>query len=162
MVENQDAPKAEQAHVQPLVINGQFIKDFSFESPNAPAIFNELKEAPEIDVAVDVKGERLEKNLFEVDLRFNITGKANDKAAFIIDLVYGCVATLNVPDEHIEPMLLIEIPRHLFPFARNIIANSTQEAGFPPLLLTPIDFVGLYKQKVAKQQAVEPQVKVEE
>lgn len=137
-----------QENLQPLIINGQFIKDFSFESPNSPAIFKELNQTPEVEVGVDVEASRINNNTFGVDIKFNIKGTVKDKVAFLIELVYSCVAQVNVEPQHIEPMLLIEIPRHMFPFARSIIAQATQDGGFPPLLITPIDFISLYRKKM--------------
>lgn len=138
--------------VPPIVINSQYMKDLSFEAPNSPMIFSELQAAPDVEIAVDVQANKLQENVFSIDLKFNVKGHANNKNAFLIELVYGCVATLNVPEEHIEPMLLIEVPRHLFPFARNIIADTSREGGFPPLMINPIDFVSLYN-KNKEQQA---------
>ncbi|MCK5296227.1 MAG: protein-export chaperone SecB [Alphaproteobacteria bacterium] len=132
----------------PLFINGQFIKDFSFESPHAPQIFNEMKQAPSIEIGVDIQAGRLDdKNTFGVDLKFSIEGKIEDKVAFIVELVYSSVVTLNVEKEHIEPMLLIEVPRHMFPFARSIICDAVRDGGFPPLMIAPIDFVTLYSKR---------------
>ena len=134
-----------------IVINNQYIKDFSLEIPYAPEIFKEIKKNPEVSVDVNVDVKSLEDNYFNVDLLFSINGDAESKKFFIIELTYSAVVQLNVPQEHVEPVLMIEIPRMLFPFARQIITTSLTEAGLPPFMLNPIDFALLYQAK--KQSA---------
>ncbi len=128
-----------------IVINNQYIKDFSLEIPYAPEIFKEIKKNPEVSVDVNVDVKSLEDNYFNVDLLFSINGDAESKKFFIIELTYSAVLQLNVPQEHVEPVLMIEIPRMLFPFARQIITTSLTEAGLPPFMLNPIDFAALYQ-----------------
>ncbi len=148
---------AETAEKPPLYINGQYIKDLSFEVPHAPHIFTTLREAPEIDVNVDINAARLnEQNAFNVDLKFRVEGKAGEQVAFIAELVYSAAVTLNVEKEHIEPMLLIEVPRHLFPFARAILADLVRDGGFPPMMISPIDFVALYKERMTEKKESAP------
>ena len=134
-----------------IVINNQYIKDFSLEIPYAPEIFKEIKKNPEVSVDVNVDVKSLEDNYFNVDLLFSINGDAESKKFFIIELTYSAVVQLNVPQEHVEQVLMIEIPRMLFPFARQIITTSLTEAGLPPFMLNPIDFALLYQAK--KQSA---------
>ncbi len=137
----------------PMVVNGQYIKDLSFEAPGTPAIFARLKDKePEINVNVNVNAQGLEKNLFEIVLHIKSECKTAEDVAFICELVYGGVFTLNVPQEHLEPMLLIECPRMLFPFARNIVADVTRDGGFPPLLLNMVDFVAMYQKQLQEHQ----------
>lgn len=138
----------------PIVINGQYIKDFSFEAPHAPGIFNEIKAPPEVSITVDIEVRRLQNSVYESALSFHIEGRTPDKAAFICELTYCGVATVNVPAEHVEPVLMIEVPRLLFPFARAVIGDITRDSGFPPLLLAPIDFVSLYRQRSEKREQV--------
>ncbi|MEO5374679.1 MAG: protein-export chaperone SecB [Alphaproteobacteria bacterium] len=133
-----------------IMINGQYIRDFSFEAPNAPAIFNELKAPPEVTISVDIEVRKLQATIYESALEFHIEGRTPDKVAFILEMTYCAVATINVPPEHVEPILLIEIPRLLFPFARSVIADITRDSGFPPLLLAPIDFVAMYRQRTER------------
>jgi preprotein translocase subunit SecB len=138
-----------------ITINAQYIKDVSFEAPNVPAIFMEKGAAPEISVNVDVKAGKVQDDLFEVALKITTEAKVKDKTAFLCEVEYACVATIALPPESLEPVLLIEVPRLLFPFARNIIADLTRESGFPPLMINPIDFVGLYHKRleeIAKQK----------
>lgn len=138
---------------QALTVNGQYIKDLSFEVPHAPAIFGELRQQPELPISIDIDATKLQDNIFEVVLRVGIDAKASDKQAFILELAYGGVFTLQgIPDEHVQPVLLIECPRMLFPFARNIIAEMTRDGGFPPLMMQPIDFVQLYRQRIEQIQ----------
>lgn len=144
--------------VSPLIINSQYLKDFSFESPNAPAIFLEMKHAPDIKVNLDVKAAKInnDNNIFEISLLINTEAKYEEKTAFICETEYTAIATINVPEEQLEPVLLVEIPRYLFPYSRNIIANATREGGFAPLMLQPVDFLSLYvarKQQEAAEKA---------
>lgn len=136
----------------PVVINAQYVRDISFEAPHVPQIFTELKSSPEIAVNVDVQAAKMQDNVFKVTLKIKTEAKVETKTAFLCEVEYGCIAGVNVPAEHVEPILLIEIPRLLFPFARNIIADLTRESGFPPLMINPIDFVGLYHQRLAEMQ----------
>ena len=131
-----------------IAINAQFVKDISFEAPHVPQIFTELKSNPEINVNVDVQAGKVQDTVYQVSLKIKTEAKAENKVAFLCEVEYGCIATVQVPPEHIEPILLIEIPRLLFPFARNIIADLTRESGFPPLMINPIDFVGLYHKRL--------------
>lgn len=146
----------QQSGQAPLIITGQYIKDLSFEAPGAPEIFSKMSQQPDIPINVDVQARRLQDNYFEVVLQFNATGKVADETAFILELSYGAVVQINPPQpEHSQPLLLIEAPRTMFPFARNIIADVTRDGGFPPLMLQPIDFVQLYRQRMehaARQQ----------
>lgn len=146
MTDTQDTP------VQSLAVNGQFIKDLSFEVPHAPTIFAELRQAPEIPIGIDIQASRLGEDTYEVVLAINVEAKAGDKTAFILELSYAGVFTLRgLPQDHVQPVLLIECPRLLFPFARNVIADLTRDGGFPPLMMQPIDFVALYRQRMENQ-----------
>jgi preprotein translocase subunit SecB len=141
------APAAGQAIPQ-FSVNVQFVKDLSFENPNAPQSLVAGKEPPNVQVQVNVAARNLMQDVFEVIL--SITGKASHGAdtAFIVEVAYGGVFTLtNVPEDAMRPLLLIECPRFLFPFARAVIADATREGGFPPLMIQPIDFVELYRRQ---------------
>ncbi len=139
-------------------VNVQFVKDLSFENPNAPQSLVAGKEPPNVQVQVNVAARNLMQDVFEVIL--SITGKATHGAdtAFIVEVAYGGVFTLtNVPEDAVRPLLLIECPRFLFPFARRIISDLTSEGGFPPFNLDPIDFAAVYaarNQAAALQQPV--------
>ncbi len=134
-----------------IIINGQYIKDLSFEAPGSPAILAELQtgQQPDINVNFNVKAGKIEgqdaNNLFEVILELQAEMKLHDKIGFIVELQYGGVFTLNVPQEHLQAVQLIECPRILFPFARAILADVTRDGGFVPLLLQPVDFNAMYQ-----------------
>lgn len=134
-----------------LTINAQYIKDLSFEIPGAPAIFGELSQTapPELNVQVGVDSQQLGEQIYEATLRLTLEAKIRDKTAFLCDLTYGGVFTLMVPAEHLQLVLWVECPRLLFPFARGIVADATRDGGFPPVLLQPLDFVELYRQRLA-------------
>lgn len=131
----------------PLQINAQYVKDLSFEVPGAPGIFAQLQQRPpEIAIKVDVQARNLEGNVYEVVLETRADCKTGDAVAFILELSYAGVFTLNVTPDNLRPMLLIECPRMLFPFARQILASTTLSGGFLPLMLGPVDFAALYEQ----------------
>jgi len=139
-------------------INAQYIKDLSFEAPGAPSVFAALaSHQPEVNVQVNLDAQPMGNHLHEVTLRLALEAKLEGKTAFILDLTYCGVFTVQMPDEHIQPVLMIECPRLLFPFARNIVADTVRDGGFPPILLQPIDFVSLFRSRVeamaAEQQA---------
>ena len=109
-----------------------------------------------MEVAVNVASTRLENNHFEVVLKIAATAKTNDKTIFVVELSYGGIASSNVTDEKmLHPLIAIEGPRLLFPFARAVVANITREGGFLPLNLNPIDFLALYQQNMAQQQVAD-------
>ena len=135
----------------PLTIHAQYIKDLSFENPNAPAsLRNKQGDAPVMDVNINLDSKPLEnKGMFEVTLRVNMTAKRNEQTLFMAELVYGIVGSVdeNVPEQHIHPLLMIEVPKMAFPFARQILCDAVIGGGFPPLLLNPVDFEALYIQQ---------------
>lgn len=133
-----------------IMINSQYIKDLSLEIPLAPQIFKEMGNPPSIEINVSTKADKLEDNNYNVFLSFEINGEVNKQKLFILELVYACMAQLNVPQEHIEPVLMVEIPRLLFPFARSIITNSLVDAGLPPFMVNPIDFAAMYQSKKSR------------
>lgn len=144
---NANTANDNEGNIPPIVINTQYIKDLSLEIPHAPEIFRELKQAPDVNIDVDVNANHLHDNFFNVTLNIRMDGIVNTQPLFILELEYAGVVQLNVPEEHLEPVLLIEIPRMLFPFARNIITNSLINGGLPPLMINPIDFVAMYQNR---------------
>jgi preprotein translocase subunit SecB len=153
--------------VPPLVVNIQYVKDLSFEVPGAPQIYTQLRAAPRVDINLDVQARRIAEgqNAFEVTLVIRAEATeapasattnggsptASGERVFLAELSYSGVFTLTgLPDNTIEPVLLVECPRILFPFARNILADVTRDGGFPPVLLQPIDFVSLWQQRRAQ------------
>jgi preprotein translocase subunit SecB len=149
-----EPPQAQQKPPQ-LNVLAQYIKDFSFENPNAPRSLGASQTQPAINIQINVGVGQLAPDDYEVSLK--IEGKADsaDTATllFAFDLTYsGLFRIQNVPQEQIHPVVMIECPRLLFPFAREIIASSVRAGGFPPLLLDPVDFVALYQQRIAQMQ----------
>ncbi len=137
-----------------LNVIAQYVKDFSFENPNAPSSLAPQQTQPEISINVNVGAQPLSQTEFDVDLKLEAKAMSGDSVLFAVELVYsGLFRIQNVPEEHLHPFVLIECPRLLFPFARQILADSTRNGGFPPLMLDPIDFVALYQQNAAAAQA---------
>lgn len=138
-----------QATAMPLQINAQYIKDFSFENPRAPASLRPQTSQPRIDVNVDVQAAKVSKDeeLFEVVLKITAAAKVEDDPLFLADLTYAGLFKLQAMDEDsLHAALLVECPRLLFPFARAIVADATRDGGFPPLLIQPVDFASMYRQ----------------
>lgn len=145
----------------PLTVNLQYIKDLSFEVPGGPQIFTQLRTAPQVAINMDVQARRLQEGqpVFEVALLVRAEAKlpasGNGQAAaaeppsvFIAELTYAGVFTLGaLPENAVEPVLLVECPRLLFPFARNIVCDLTRDGGFPPVMLAPVDFVALWQSR---------------
>lgn len=133
-------------------IVAQYVKDLSFENPKAPDSLR-VDGKPAIDMGVEMNAQGRPDGLFEVDLRLTIKATTDAMTVFNVELLYGGLFALHgVPEQDIEPLLLIECPRYLFPFAREIIARATSDGGFyPPFMLDPIDFAGIY---VARQQSI--------
>jgi preprotein translocase subunit SecB len=147
------SPGAQQNQAQ-LTVLGQYIKDFSFENPNAPRSLTPSQTQPAINIQINVGAQQLAQTDFEVSL--NLEGKAENAGTvlFAFDLTFaGVFRVQNVPAETLQPLVMIECPRLLFPFAREIVATSVRNGGFPPLLLDPVDFVALYQQRVAQMQS---------
>lgn len=142
--------QAQNKQVGAIAIISQYIKDLSLEIPHAPEIFKEIKTAPKIDVHLDVKSEHKENNTYISEISININGKIEEKTLFVLELSYAAYAEINVAPEHKEAVLMIELPRLIFPFARNIVTQSLTEGGLPPFMLNPIDFAALY---MARKQA---------
>ncbi|MBB4304293.1 preprotein translocase subunit SecB [Rhodobium orientis] len=132
-------------------ILGQYVKDFSFENPNAPRSLAPRETSPSINIQVNVNANPLSDNEFEVSLVMNAKGGTDDDLMFNVELTYcGVFRIQNVPQEHLHPFVLIECPRMLFPFARQIVAEAVRAGGFPPLMIDPIDFAALYQHNAAK------------
>lgn len=140
----------------PIMVNAQYVKDLSFESPNAPQVLLPNQPQPQVSISVNVRPQALADNVFEVVLHLRAEATANEKTYFIVDLAYGGLFTLQgVPKEHLSPVLMIEAPRMLFPFARAIVAEATRDGGFPPLMVNPIDFADLFRRQMAQAQKAE-------
>ena len=154
----ENAP-AEQPGIHVL---GQYIKDLSFENPNAPRSLRPSDKAPKLDVNVNVNARAQSQTDFEIELKLEAKATRADETLFIAEVSYaGLFQVRNVAQEHMHPLLLIECPRLLVPFARQIIADATRQGGFPPLMIDPVDFAALYRQRMAEinvqQRAAAPQ-----
>ena len=130
----------------------QYVKDLSFENPNAPNVY-QWQGQPQIAVDFNIAAAQLNEEIHEVALRVEVRATAGEQTAFVVDLLYaGLIGMRNVPADQLQPFLLAEAPRLLFPFARQIVSNTIQDGGFPQLLLEPIDFHALYLQRLAQQE----------
>jgi preprotein translocase subunit SecB len=137
-----------------LNVLAQYTKDLSFENPNAPASLTPQQQQPAINIQINVSANTIAANEYEVILTIEGKAESAGKVMFSFELIYGGVfRLLNIPQENLSPMLLIECPRLLFPFAREIVATSVRDGGFPPLMLDPVDFVGLYRQNMERAAA---------
>ncbi len=150
-----DAPVAPPAETAPAVrVLAQYVKDLSFENPDAPMSLRAGQDAPKIDLGIDVQARRMDDGAFEVTLNIEAKAMRGETVGFITEMSYaGLFALVNIPADKIEPVLLIECPRMIFPFARRTLADVTRDGGFPPLYIDPIDFAQLFDQQIAQRQA---------
>jgi preprotein translocase subunit SecB len=172
MSETTPSPQPTGQPVQPLVVNIQYVKDLSFEVPGAPQIYTQLKAQPQVSINLDVQARRVQEGQSVFEVSIVIRAEAHDNPAqangqatapaatvFVAELTYAGVFTLSgLPDNAIEPVLLVECPRILFPFARNILSDVTRDGGFPPVLLQPIDFVALWQSRRAQAGGANPAI----
>lgn len=131
------------------IVNMQYIKDLSFESPNTPSSLTH-KQSPEMNVKLDVQVQGFSEDVYEVCLLVNIEAKNDKEIAFIVEINYAGIFTVENAGDDLERILLVDCPTLLFPFARRIISNLSQDGGMPPLMLSPIDFMVLYERKQAE------------
>jgi preprotein translocase subunit SecB len=154
---NAGAPGAntEAEAIPGIRILAQFIRDLSFENPRAPESLRLGAEQPQIEMNVEMNARGRNDGFFEVDIKLSARAQREDGPLFHVELLYGGVFEVTgVPEESLEPVLLIECPRFLFPFARRIIADVTSDGGYPPFLLDPIDFAGVYASRLAQANEV--------
>ena len=156
---NSDPTVLDSPPASPIRIMGQYIKDLSFETPHAPEIFSVLRtEAPEIPIGLDTVVRHIAGATFEVTLSVQLEAEVSGgKKAFILELAYGAVVEINqqmIPEQHVHPILMIEVPRQLFPFVRQLVADITGSGGFPPLMLQVFDFADMYRKKFGDPTAV--------
>lgn len=132
-------------------IISQYVKDLSFENPNAPAIY-QTQGQPRFDVQYNIGAGQVGEGVHEVVLKIDVRAELDGQVFFVVDLSYaGLFGMRNIPEEHLQPFLLAEAPRLLFPFARRVLADAVRDGGFPPLMLEPIDFAGLYQDQMSQQ-----------
>jgi preprotein translocase subunit SecB len=153
---NGNGTPPEGAPAPQLNVLAQYTKDLSFENPNAPSSLAPQQKPPAINIQINVGANNVAQDEFEVTL--SVQGKAEhgDKLMFSFELAYaGLFRIANVPQENLPPLIMIECPRLLFPFAREIIATAVRDGGFPPLMLDPVDFVGMFRQNMERQAAAQ-------
>jgi len=156
MADQQPAPggngSGETGNEPQVSILAQYIKDLSVENPSAPQVFS-WQVQPSLDVQFNIAVNAAAENVHEVTLKVEINAKSENGVHFVVDLSYaGLFGLRNIPEEALQPFLLIEAPRTIFPFARQVIADAVANTGFPPLLLDPIDFAGAYMAQIQAQQ----------
>ncbi len=149
MAEELGSDQAGGATAGQLLVNTHYIKDLSFENPNAPLIYGELQKGPNIDITINVDVNHLQDRLSEVVLELQVSAKVGDQTAFLLELDFAGLATVGegVSEADGDRLLVTEVPRLLFPFARAVIGDMTRDGGFPPLLINPIDFEDLYRSR---------------
>lgn len=159
-----DEKEAIQATDLPVTIHAQYVRDLSFENPNAPEALRTGLANPEMNVSINLTANPLEgtdiQNLYEVSLIISATAKREDQTLFIAEVVYGITVSISdiVPENQHHPVLFIEIPRLAFPFARQILITAVTQGGYPPLPLQPVDFQALYMERF-KEELEESQAK---
>ncbi|MBN9412576.1 MAG: protein-export chaperone SecB [Candidatus Paracaedimonas acanthamoebae] len=139
----------------PLIVNAQYVKDISFENPSPLESLSENDEhAPEIELNIDIQAQPVSEHVYEVTLHLTAKAQKNNHLMFLAELQYAGVFTLasNLPQEAVHPILMIECPRLLFPYARSVLSTLTREGGFPALMLSPIDFLELYRNQYGSQE----------
>ncbi len=155
--DGQATPAGDQPNMS---VVAQYVKDLSFENPGAPASLRPRQQSPNINVSIGVEPRQLSGNEVEVELRIDARASEGETVVFAIELVYaGLFRLSNIPQKDLGPLTLIECPRLLFPFARQVVSEAARHGGFPPLLIDPIDFVSLYRRRMAaaQQQAAQDQ-----
>lgn len=135
-----------------FAVRAQYVKDLSFENPHAPQSLFSSDQRPAIDVAVDLKAQKLQEDTYEVGMHLSVRASTEQNTLFLIELVYGGIFQISgIPVEHLERVLLVECPFVMFPFVRRVVADVSRDGGFPPLLLEPIDFAHLYMQNMQRE-----------
>ena len=138
---------------QQISVHAQYVKDLSFESPAAPDCFVKTLGQPDVQIGVNVAAKRINETLFEVELILTATAKIEEKILFVAELSYaGLMSATNISDNDVQPLMMIEGPRLLFPFARAIMSDTTRDGGFLPLNLNPIDFFALYQSNISDSE----------
>ena len=146
----------------PLIVVNQFLKDFSFENPAGHDGLSTIKEAPTGMIRVDVRVKPMTPPDVEVALFMSVDAKAGETQVYVVECEYaGIFRVGRVPQEHVLPLIMIEAPRLLFPFARQVIANAIQAGGYPPLYINPVDFAALYRDKRAELMKAQAEGKLD-
>ena len=154
----QPAPAAPQGQQPGIHVLGQYIKDLSFENPGAPRSMRQSDKQTQLEVNVNVNAKPQSQSDFEIELKIDARAVRGEETLFIIEVNYaGLFQLRGVPQEHVQPLVLIECPRLLFPFARQIVADATRQGGFPPLMIDPVDFTALYRRRMQEAGAQQQQ-----
>ena len=154
--DNGKAQKSNDNADRRILVHAQYIKDLSFENPNAPRVLMEGSTQPDVEITVNVGAELIDKDQYEVTLNLAAKASSEETALFLVDLTYaGLVTPEGVGTDEINPLIMIEAPRLLFPFARAIISDATRDGGFMPLNIQPVDFVAVYQHNLAQQAATQ-------
>ena len=153
------AAEPQQQTAPALSVLVQYVKDFSFENPNAPGALAPNQGQPQIGIQINVALAQLAPTDYEVTLQLEGKAERGETVLFAFELAFAGIFRLqNLPPEHLQPVLMIECPRLLFPFAREIVGTAVRNGGFAPLLLDPVDFVAIYQQRMAQQQGTPPAI----
>ena len=154
--DNSASKKASQAArpaQRQLMLHAQYVKDLSFENPNAVAAHLEPSQQHQVDIGVNVNGDKINDTQYEVRLHITAKASTEERALFLVDLTYAAIVSVqDAAPEEINPLIMIEGPRMIFPFARAIISNMTRDGGFMPLNLQPVDFVNVYRHSLEQQR----------
>lgn len=137
--------------VKSISVEGQYIKDLSFENPGAPGSFQNLSQQ-KVDLNVDIKVAKLAENSYEVTLVIQVNSKSGEDTIFIVELSYSGIFSIQIPEQELQPILMVYCPNLLFPYVRRILSDVTRDGGLPPLMLDPIDFSRLYMQHIEAQK----------
>jgi len=149
-----DIPATAAADKPAIFLRAQYIKDLSFENPRAPASIFSLREAPQMDVSINLGAQRLEEKIFELSIHISTRAVAEKTTVFLCDVVYaGVLEMQGIADAALEPTIFIQGAQLLYPFARRVVADLTRDGGFPPLQLEPMDFAELYRQRAPQATA---------
>ena len=152
--QNGAQPNVQEQAERQLIVHTQYIKDFSFENPNAPKVLIENLGQPDVEINVNVAAKIISDNQYEVLLNLSAKAVAGETPMFLVDLTYaGLVSPQGVNGDDINPLIMIEAPRLLFPFARALISDATRDGGFMPLNIQPVDFVAVYQHNLERQAA---------
>ena len=139
-----------------ILVHAQYIKDLSFENPNAPQVLIEGSDQPDVEITVNVAAQLIAENQYEVTLNLAAKASNGETVLFLVDLTYaGLVTPEGVSSDEINPLIMIEAPRLLFPFARAIISDATRNGGFMPLNIQPVDFVAVYQHNLSQKTTAE-------
>lgn len=150
---DQPTPPPSPAADRPAIfLRAQYVKDLSFENPRAPASIFSMREAPQMEVAINLGAQRLDEKVYELAIQIGVRAVSDKTTVFLCDLVYaGVIEMQNIADDQVDATIYVTGAQLLYPFARRVVADLTRDGGFPPLQLEPMDFVSLYQEQRLKQ-----------